>query len=405
MYALIIAIHIVFVSITHLLWYRMLEAIFLVLCVFFLFYFSPLFFLDDEWEKSNPKNTIALKEVFKNISPKTSLFLPIVLLYAAIYGFIFSLFWTGTNWYLLHGSIILGIYGIFIIYMIWFYWKNDIFFELFRFHTFFAMISTILFSISTLLRPLTQFILFPIIGTIALIATWFLLSYTKKESIIFLVSFLLTLFATLYLAIISVIWDIALIYMFVLASILAFSIFDILPRISIFTEYTTVFQYFSLLSILTFLPVIVFIAASTLHSASIMLLWCIILFLLSIHVRYTNYVVFIVSILCTYFVYALLFWDLLTRPSAFSLFLFIFFLPILLIGTTYFWEELHIYDFIILHYSSIAFSVLCSLYSIFFSWWWRDSLFISSLCIFWVALLSFLSYFRFRTQKYLSIHP
>ena len=403
-YALIIGIHIVFIAITHLLGYRILEGIFLVLCVFFLFYFSPLFFLDDEWESPDKKAISSWKDIFKDISPKTSLLLPIVLLYVAIYGFLFSTFSGQNSGIILHGFIVLGIYTIWIVYMIAFHWKNDIFFELFHFHTLFAMISTIIFAFSIPFYPLAYHILSPIIGIMAIMATCFLLFYTKRESIPFLFIFLLAIFATLYLSITYFIWDIAMVYILVCWVILAFSIFEIFPKISIFTEYITLFQYFSLLSILIFLPAIVFIAASTLHSISLILLWCIALFFLSIHVRYTNYVVFIVSILSTYFFYALLFADLLMRPSMSSLFLFLFFLPILLIGTTYFWQEVHPYDFIILHYSSIAFSALCSLYSIFFLWWWGDILFVASLCIFWVALLFFMSYFRFRTQKYLSTY-
>jgi Mn2+/Fe2+ NRAMP family transporter len=48
MYALIIAIHAVFVFTAHLLGYRILEGVFVLLGIFFLFYFSPLFFIENE---------------------------------------------------------------------------------------------------------------------------------------------------------------------------------------------------------------------------------------------------------------------------------------------------------------------------------------------------------------------
>ncbi len=46
MYILILAIHAVFIFISHILEYRIFEGMFIILCIFFLFYFSPLFFSD-----------------------------------------------------------------------------------------------------------------------------------------------------------------------------------------------------------------------------------------------------------------------------------------------------------------------------------------------------------------------
>ncbi len=399
MYVLIIAIHTAFFMTAHFLGYRIIEVIFLILGIFFLFYFSPLFFLDEEKEEKKTNFSVSIQEIFTKLSPKESLLLPVTLLYIALYGFVFSVFWETHGIFPLHTIIILSIYLIFIGYCLAFYWKYDIFFEIFRFHTFFTLISTILFLISSILQNTDYTFLHPTVGITGLMASVFLLSYTKKENIIFLSSFLLALFAVVYMIILILIPNISSISLLFIWVSIAFIVFEFFPKISFFASSTEFLQYFSLITILLFLPVIVYIAFTTIQAGAIILLICIALFSLSIHMRYTNYIVFIVSILDIYFIYSLLFSDLITHPSISSLFLFAFFLPILLIGTTYFWEEQHQYDFPILHYTSIIFSILYSFYILFFISWWWDLLFITSLCIFGIALLFFLSYFRFRTDK------
>jgi uncharacterized membrane protein YjjP (DUF1212 family) len=42
--------------------------------------------------------------------------------------------------------------------------------------------------------------------------------------------------------------------------------------------------------------------------------------------------------------------------------MFLFFLPFVIIGITYFFEQQYTHDFIFLHYSAITFSILGSLY-------------------------------------------
>ncbi len=399
MYVLIIAIHTAFFTIAHLLWYRIVEGVFLILGIFFLFYFSPLFFLDDEKEEKKYTFSFSLQTILARLSPKESLLLPVTLLYIALYGFIFSVFWETHGIFPLHAIIILSIYLTFIGYCFIFYWKHDVFFEIFRFHTFFTLISTILFLVSSIFQTMDYTILHPVVGITGLMTSVFLLSYTKKENIIFLSSFLLALFAVVYMITLLIIPDISGISLLFIGVGTSFILFELFPKISFFSSSTEFLQYFSLIAILLFLPAIVYIAFTTIQAGAIILLIGIALFSLSIHTRYTNYIVFIVSILDVYFIYSLLFSDLIIHPSISSLFLFVFFLPILLIGTTYFWEEQHQYDFIILHYTSIIFSIFYSLYIIFFISWWWDLLFITSLCIFGIALLFFLSYFRFRTNK------
>lgn len=399
MYALIIAIHAIFITVSHFLWYRIFEWIFFLLCVFFLFYFSPLFFLDDE-EKSWKKWRKSPMDILKQLSPKNSLILPVVLLYIAIYGFLFSLFPREGNTLLYHSIIVSAIYIVFIAYGIAFYWKNDVFFELLRFHTLFTLISSIIFTLSLLLQSQAPSFLHPVTAIMWILSWTFLLSYTRQENNIFLWSYLSGTFATVILASLWSIPSIRIIEICAILTALALVIFEYLPNRPIFYPYATIFRYFSLVSILLLLLPISYIAFDTVDSIAIILLSITVIFFLSVHRRFTNYVVYIVAILEVFLIYSLLFSGLLIHPDMTSVFLFLFFLPLLLIISTYLWEEAHVYDFVILHYSSIAFSILYSLYTVLFMGWGSDILFVISLCIFGVALLFFLSYFRFWRKKH-----
>ena len=85
MYVLIVAIHTVFFTIAHFLGYRIVEVIFLILGLFFLFYFSPLFFLDEEKEEKKIAASLSFQSILTKFSPKESILLPITLLYIAVY--------------------------------------------------------------------------------------------------------------------------------------------------------------------------------------------------------------------------------------------------------------------------------------------------------------------------------
>ncbi len=399
MYVLIIAIHAVFIFTTYLLGYRILEGIFLLLGLFFLFYFSPLFFLDEEKKEKGSALPFSFSGVLSQFSLSESIFLPISLLYIAIYGFIYSLFGSSYDILSLHVGIVVSIYAIFTTYALFFYWKHDVYFDLFRFHTLLTLVSTLLFCITSFFGKETLSLLHPILGIFGLSASVFLLSYTKKENALFLWSFLLSLFMTLICTILSITPSISPLSLLIIGVGVSLFLFEFSEKIPLFTPHTRFFQYFSLFALLLFLPILAYIAFQTVQAAALITLSIIAVFFISIHTRYMNYIAFLLSILDIFFIYSLLFSDLVIHPSLSSLFLFIFFLPILVIGTTYFWQEEHPYDFIILHYSSLAFSVIYSVYVVFFISWWWDILFVSSLCIFGTALLLFLSYFRFSLGK------
>lgn len=399
MYILIIIIHAVFTLISYLLEYRILAGIFIILCIFFLFYFSPLFFLDPKEEQRLWEERVGFRERIIQFSPKDSILLPVVLLYIALYGFIISIFGGTYDFITLHSGMVGFIFFIFIGYALSFYWKHDVFFHLFRFHTIFTLISSIIFALIYSFWGERFTLFYPFIGIIGVIGWIFLLSYSKKENILFLVSFLTGIYASLY-SLLPIFSEYnTLLFLLFCGSILACILFEFIPKMKIFAPYIEFFQYYNLFALLFFIPFILFFAFTTIEAMSIFILIGILLFFLSIHIRYTNYIVFLVSILIMYAVYGLIFIDLIQQPSMSSVFLFIFFLPILLIGTTYFYEEQHQYDFMILHYSSVAFSIIFSLYIVFFIWWGWDLLFVTSLSIFGTAFLLFMSYFRFRNSN------
>ncbi len=93
------------------------------------------------------------------------------------------------------------------------------------------------------------------------------------------------------------------------------------------------------------------------------------IFLFSIHMRYSNYIAYSTAIIVVFFLYGYLFYSLIFLPDLISALLFIFFFPLCIIGNTYFWEERYSYDFSLLHYSSIGFSIITGLYSLFFVSW------------------------------------
>ncbi len=295
--------------------------------------------------------------------------------------------------------MVIFIFLIFLGYGLSFYWKHDVFFDLLRFHSIFTLISSIA-SVGVFLYTKTEYtIIYLLLSSLGVGSATFLLRYTKKENPIFLTSFGLGVYVLFYNILITTTSEINLSFILFCLSILSILFFEYSPKIKILLPYTQFFQYFSLFCIFLILPILLYLAFTTVQSLIIFLLIGMVIFFLSIHIRYTNYIVFLMSIILTYSLYGLIFIDLLLDPTIFSSFLFIFFLPILLIGMTYFFEEQHQYDFMILHYSSLFFSTIFSFYSIFFVPWGENLLFITSLSFFGGALLLFMSYFRFKKES------
>lgn len=399
MYALIVAIHAVFFFITYFLWYNILAGFFIILWIFFLFYFSPLFFQEKPEKQIFSNSPIgSLKDLWIYFSPQKSILLPIILLYIALYGFLFSIFWSRENFIFLHSIIILGPYIIGVGYIFAFSWKEKMFFDIFRFHTLFTLITTISVTIFSFFYWFPTLFILLLISISWVVAATFFLSVQTDENPIFIYIYLLwilSLFSIFFQLIFGNISLLGLISVYVIGSILAFECSHFL---NLYKPYSIPIRYFSLLLSILLTPVLYYTTFSFL-SESILLLSILVIFFLSIHRRYGNSVVYVLWLSTLYFIYSVLFFWLLQSGQIFSVTIFLFFLPLVLIGITYFIDESHEYDFMILHYSAIAFSVFFSFYSVFFIGWWGDLLFLISLCIFGVALLFFLSYFYFYNRQ------
>ncbi len=394
MYSIIITIHILFIFLCHLLGFRFLEGIFLVLCLFFLFYFSPLFFFEKSTQKWNTP-LFSLNTFLQKLSPKESVFLPLSLLYIAIYWFIISSVDIFESFFIIHTLITIAIFLIIFGYILSFEWKNDIFFEIFGYHIYVTFFTGIIFLFLTffwIIPPSPFYFLLGIIGSIAWV---FFLTHIQKISQMYIPFFLTNILTTLFLFF-RYLLEVPSLDLWITLSIpTAILFFEYFPKISIYTPYTLIIRFFSLSIVLISLPVLLYTIFLDITLPFILIMSSI-LFLLSVHVRFSNYISYWVWLILIFFLYSVFFISLLSTNSLLSVLMFIFFLPFLLISLTFFWEERYEYDFIILHYCSIFFSGIYSIYSLFFIWWWWGLLFMISSCIFWIAVLFFLSYFRFK---------
>ncbi len=140
MYFLLILVHLVFIVISHIFGFYLIEGAFFILGIFFLLYFSPVFFFKKQ------KNQI-LEAFSFDFSPKNSLILPLVLMYIGIYLLAFTFTGTIRESISVHIMIFLGIYGVFVGYMLTFYWKNDVFFDISRFHLLYSYLTLIIIGI------------------------------------------------------------------------------------------------------------------------------------------------------------------------------------------------------------------------------------------------------------------
>lgn len=394
MYSIIIAIHAVFFLLAHILEYRILEGIFLILWIFFLFYFSPLFFIEKENTKENNSPLFDLKKFSENFSVKNSLFIPLTMFYIALYGFVLWAFWTSESLILIHSLLSIGIFLLFIGYVLSFEWKNDIFFDMYTYHVGILFLSSVSFYILHFFFPSFVSIFSLSLTFISSIAGIFYFSFTRENQPIFSIFFLGSVFVFFYFLSIFFFptssWELSLILL-VWGGIIGF---EFLPQFSYFRNQETVFRYSSVIWTLIALPFLFYLSFSEIFF-SFSLLMILMVFYFSLHSRYSNYILYSLGLLIIYFLYSIFFSSLLHSWSLVSVLLFIFFLPFLLVSVTYFWEERYEYDFYILHSSAIGFSSIFSIYAFFFLPW-ENILFFLSSCILGLAIIITLSHFRFR---------
>lgn len=155
-----------------------------------------------------------------------------------------------------------------------------------------------------------------------------------------------------------------------------------------------VFFLWVVIGITTILSVLLFWDFSAIY-----VLMPIIVFLFSVHVRFSNVVTYSLALFEVFLLYTFLFFGIISPTSPISTLIFIFLLPMIIIGNTYFWEESQKYDFAIMHYASIAFGAIFFLYSSLFITWEKSSFIFYSFGFLLLATLFFLSYFRFYRKK------
>ncbi len=387
MYFLLILIHLVFIVISHIFGFYLVEGAFFVLGIFFLLYFSPVFFFTKQ------KNQI-LEAFSFDLSPKNSLILPLVLVYIGIYLLAFTFTGTIRESISVHIMIFLGIYGIFVGYMLTFYWKNDVFFDISRFHLLYSYLTLIVIGVYFYFFPTDINFLHIVFSGVVLGYSLFFFWYSCKENIGFFQLFLVSILSAWFLFARFLFPEMPVWMLSWIAGLVSIFFFEYIPKIQFFRPYLFESKVFFLSIVLVCAVLNTVLSFFTFESSYFLILFTI--FFFSVHTRFSNYITYCVAILLLYYLYAFLFFNLLQPDSLISSLIFIFFFPVMLIGNTYFWEEKYQYDFSILHYSSIAFSVGFTLYASIFLNWWEGLLLFLSLSIFLIAFLFFFSYFRFR---------
>lgn len=386
MYILITLIHLLFIFIAQFLSYYILEGIFIFLFAFFILYFSPIFFT---------KEKINLPKIsFDALSPQKSITLPLLLLYGALYIFLFALVWDIHLFWIISLYTLIWGFLIFFWYMMIADWKQDIFFDITRIHLIISYSVIFLYSILSFFVQVyleKEFLWLLVTG---IVFSYFFFRVSKEEHPLLFQVGILSLLIFVYTTY-SYIMGISSLWAFLcIVWISSLVLFEIMPKYQFFWQFLIESKVTTLFLVIFSVIWLLFLSIWDFSFFPFIILSLI--FLLSVHIRYSNYIAFSLWVLCIFFLYWNTFFSLITPNSLFSTLLFVFFLPVCIIGSTYFWEEKFEYDFTLLHYMSMGFSSIFSLYIILFLWWGPTLFFLISWVVFlsWVLLL--LSYFRFR---------
>lgn len=138
--------------------------------------------------------------------------------------------------------------------------------------------------------------------------------------------------------------------------------FEWSPSFRTIGNYGDISRYVGLILSYGTLCVFAFLSFQEIFFPTIFLIFLII-FHISVHTRYENYISLGAAIFSIFFLYTSFFHGMLdVEVGFFSAVMFLFFLPFVSIGLTYFFDQEYSHDFLFLHYSAIAFSILGSLY-------------------------------------------
>ena len=385
--------------VSYLLWFHFLSFIFLVLGIAFLIYFSS--FLAKHIDIPSIKNPgIRIEFSLKNIYNQWFFPLAILLFYFSIYGIAYGLIdydRVDGRLFHLHNIIILALFLLlFSIYLLFERRLSELYFRITRFHIFFSSITTILLSVVYFFDYATLQTIF-LVNTLILLGSIFFIEYRDKyiTEIERRQNFLLFLFLLFSSVIVfgynifafdKIYW-----LLFVMSGMSIFT-FDSISKFAIFEPYILISKYFWL--ILSFLTVLALGYYNFYYfSFTLGLLIVFILFHIRVHFRFGNYLSFGFALASLFFIYTRSFIDML-QGWFFSSIMFLYFLPILMISATFFWKKEYEYDYVFVHYTSIALSILLSLY---YTFWigWIDVLHIS-IMLFILSIIFFFSYIRLK---------
>lgn len=386
MYLLITLVHLLFIYSVYSLGFYILAGIFTFLFAYFILYFSPVFFTKEKIDIPSFS--------WKNFSLKDSLIFPMWFFYLALVIF---LFWLLRDF---HITTTVTLYTfalwfvVFLGYMMLFDWKNDLFFDITRIH--FVLSLSIVWLVTVLsFFQTTDYSLENSSLLIGSIVFWYFFFRTsRKESPFLFQIYLIGVMLSIYNSVLlfsEIQW---IPFFLTLITLTSIGIFELIPRLSYFSQYTIASRILSLGIILVSLVWHLIYALWDYTYVGVIILS--LFFLLSVHIRFSNYVAFILAIIGVFFLYGNTFFSLLSPMSLGSSLIYIFFLSFCIVGSTYFWEEKYQYDFSVLHYASALFSTLLFLFATFFLAWGESFFFLISGWIFSLGTLLLLSYFRFR---------
>lgn len=365
MHFLLLFLHSVFFIVSYINNYTVLSWVFLFLGMLFVFYFSPVYsYILKKWEGSS---TLFQKFSLDSFSVESSFIISLFLLYFSLYGIILgTIAWNFPLIAEYHYTVVLGIYvflvGIYLIFQahVWNVW-----YRVLRVHTLFSFIIWLIFFFGVFFNiPYSPAIFFIGSLTPVCVGLWYFRQTESEdvhESDLYL-SFLATVVTLVPAWSYFFLWLHSYALLATEVALLAVLFFEIFPNISLFRRYEILSRYAGLIISYGTIVIFAFLSFEDLFY-SIICLTLLFVFHLSVHMRYENYISFGAAWFALYFVYASIFHGmLLPEVWLFSALMFLFFLPFLLIGLSYFYEEEYEYDLVFLHYGSIAFSIFGSLY-------------------------------------------
>lgn len=301
------------------------------------------------------------------MSPQKSLIIPLVLTYLGIYILAFTFSASISQSIQTHLLIFLAIFAIFLGYIFSFSWKNEVFFHVLGFHLVFSYITLAIIGVYYFFaRELISWVTV-IFSLVTIGFSYFFFLFDTKYRKEFFMCFLVSVFIVLKILLLFLFPALSLYVLLGVLGIFAIILFEVSEKHAFFAPFLKVSRIFFLsvvLGVVALLSVLIFW-----NFSSIYFLLVFVLFLLSVHMRFSNVVAYGAAIATVFWLYGFVFVSLLSVHSVFNSLIFIYFLSLLAIGNTYFWKEKQQYDFMILHYVSIAFSAIGFGYALIFLDW------------------------------------